>query len=147
MFKHILCAVDGSEHALKAAITASELAARLGSALTFLTVTKELQLTDEIRHYMEIEHLTGSPQYVLDEMTDRVLSEAKEQAIEHGVPNARTEVRTGPAARTIVAYAERNGVDLIVLGSRGLGDITGLLLGSVSHKVMSLAKCACLMVR
>nr|WP_312860533.1 universal stress protein [Mesorhizobium sediminum] len=37
--------------------------------------------------------------------------------------------------------------DLIVLGSRGLGDVEGFLLGSVSHKVTSLASCPCLTVK
>ncbi|MFQ5774161.1 MAG: universal stress protein [Kiloniellaceae bacterium] len=147
MFKNILCAVDGSAHALKAAEAASELAAKLGASLTFLTVTKELKVTDEIKRYMEIEHLTGSPQYVLDEMTDRVLDEANDCAARCGVQNARTEVKTGNPARTIVAHAERSGADLIVMGSRGHGDIGGVLLGSVSHKVSSLAKCSCMTVK
>lgn len=147
MFKNILCAVDGSAHALKAAETASKLAAKLDASLTFLTVTKELKVTDQIKRYMEIEHLTGTPQYVLDDMTDEVLSKAKDCARECGVKNARTEVKLGNPARAIVNYAERNNIDLIVLGGRGLGDIGGALLGSVSHKVTSLAKCACLMVK
>lgn len=147
MFKNILCAVDGSEHALRAAETASELAALCGASLTFLTVTKELKVTEEIKRYMEIEHLTGSPQYVLDEMTGHVLTEAADCAARCGVTNARTEVKTGNPARTIVAQAERSGADLIVMGSRGVGDVGGALLGSVSHKVSSLAKCTCMTVK
>lgn len=147
MFEKILCAVDGSQQGLKAAQAASELAAKLGSDLTFLTVTKELKLTEEVKRFMEIEHLTGSPQYVIDELTDRVLTQAKECAVRCGVKKARTEVKVGNPARAIVAYAERSGADLIVMGSRGVGDVEGLLLGSVSHKVTSLAKCTCMLVR
>ncbi|MCG8545738.1 MAG: universal stress protein, partial [Alphaproteobacteria bacterium] len=47
----------------------------------------------------------------------------------------------------IVAYARDNGIDLIVIASRGLSDFRGLLLGSVSHKVVQLAECPCLVVR
>lgn len=147
MFRNIVCAVDGSDHAQKAAELASDLAAKVGAKLTFLTVTKELKVTEEVKRYMEIENLTGSPQYVLDEMTGRVLEDARERAREAGVTGPRAEVRTGNPARTIVAYAEREGADLIVMGSRGMGDIGGLLLGSVSHKVSSLAKCTCMTVK
>ena len=147
MYKHILCAVDGSDHALKAAEVAADLAEKYGSQLTFLTVTKELKLTDELKRFIQVEHLAGSPQYVLDEMTDRVLDEAREKARRHGVQSAKTEVKTGHPARVIVNFAERNNVDAIVMGGRGMGDLEGTLLGSVSHKVASMAKCTCITVK
>ncbi len=147
MFKKILCAVDGSDHALKAAEVASDLAEKYGAELTFLTVSKELKVTAELKRFMQVEHLTGSPQYVLDEMTDRVLAEAREKAKKHGVAKPKTEVKTGNPARAIVDYAGRIGADAIVMGSRGMGDIGGLLLGSVSHKVSSMSKCTCITVK
>ena len=147
MFKNIVCAVDGSRHALRAAELASELAAKVGAKLTFLTVSKPVKLTDDVKRYMAAEHLTGSPQYVLDEMTEQILEEALNCAERCGVAKPLTEVKIGNPARTIVDFAEHAGADLIVLGSRGLGDIEGLFLGSVSHKVTSLAKCTCMTVR
>ena len=147
MFKNIICAVDGSDHALQAAEMASDLAEKYGAKLTFLTVAKELKVTEEVKRFMQVEHLTGSPQYVIDEMTDRVLGEAREIAKKHGLKNAKTEVKTGHPARAIVAYAEKAGADVIVMGSRGLGDLEGLLLGSVSHKVAILSKCTCITVK
>jgi nucleotide-binding universal stress UspA family protein len=147
MFKKIICAVDGSDHALKAAEVGSDLAVKYGADLTFLTISKELKVTDEVKRFMQVEHLTGSPQYVIDEMTDRVLTEAKEKARALGLKNVKAEVKTGHPARAIVAYAERVGADVIVMGSRGMGDIEGILLGSVSHKVSILAKCTCVTVK
>ena len=147
MFKHIVCAVDGSDHALKAAELASDLAEKYGAQLTFLTVAKELEVTEEVKRFMQVENLTGSPQYVVDEMTDRVLGEARDIAKKRGLKGVKSEVKTGHPARAIVAYAEKAGADAIVMGSRGVGDLEGLLLGSVSHKVSILSKCTCITVK
>jgi len=141
MFSKILCCVDGSQHALQAAEAACELAAKFAAPLTLLTVTKELKPTAELRRYLELEHLAGEPQYVLDKYTEEVLGKARDIAESHGLRGIKTEVRTGQPARAIVQFAERNKFDCIVLGSRGLGDIEGVLLGSVSYKVNALAKC------
>jgi len=59
------------------------------------------------------------------------------------ISNVHTEniVRMGSPADVILEEAERLGVDAIVMGSRGLSDVKGLLVGSVSHKVLHAAKC------
>lgn len=75
------------------------------------------------------------------------MRQAKQSAKAAGVDHVDTMVRTGPPARTIVHVAEEIGADTIVMGSRGLGDLEGLLLGSVSHKVTTLAKCTCVTVK
>ncbi len=147
MFSKILCAVDGSQHALKAAKVAGQLAQQLGARLTFLTVTKELKVSEQVKRYMEIEHLTGEPQYVLDEYTEQVMQQAKDAARVAGVSDAKREVKTGQPARVIVKTAEAGGYDAIVMGARGQGDLEGLLLGSVSHKVANLAKCTVITVK
>jgi nucleotide-binding universal stress UspA family protein len=53
----------------------------------------------------------------------------------------------GRAARVILELASAEGADVIVLGSRGLSDLAGLVLGSVTHKVLHLAHCPVLVVR
>lgn len=59
----------------------------------------------------------------------------------------RTEILEGPAAEAILQVAETHRSDLIVMGSRGLGRFTGLLLGSQSQKVVQHASCPVLIVR
>ncbi len=95
MFERILCCVDGSEHALRAAGSACALAARFGGTLTFLTVAKELQPSESVRRFMALEHLSGEPQYVLDEYTEEILDKAKDVAEAQGLRGVRSEVRTG----------------------------------------------------
>ena len=58
-----------------------------------------------------------------------------------------SEVIQGPPREVIVDEAEKRGVDLIVMGSRGLGAWTRLLLGSVSNAVVHHAKCSVEVVR
>jgi len=147
MFSNIVCAVDGSKHALKAARLASELAVAGGAKLTFLIVTKRLKLTEEVKHYLEVENLgTSEPQYVLERFTKNVLDQARRVAEEVGV-DAASEVTEGQPAPTIVDFAARSHCDAIVLGSRGHGDSESGFLGSVSHLVASLARCAVVTVR
>ena len=147
MFSNIVCAVDGSKHALKAVRLACELAIAGGATLTFLIVTKRLKLTEEVQHYLEVENLgTSEPQYVLDEFCKRILDQARAIAQELGL-GTKSEIQAGQPARTIVDFAARSGCDAIVLGSRGHGDAEGGFLGSVSHKVTSLAKCTVVTVK
>jgi nucleotide-binding universal stress UspA family protein len=149
MFKNIVAALDGSKHAQRAAVVATDMAKRYKSRLHFVTVTKKppASISESLRHYMEVEHLTGSPTELLSDAVEKVLSEAAQHARKKGVKDVRTAAQSGPVARTIVGFAKRQKADLIVVGSRGLGDVEGLMLGSVSHKVVSLADCGVIIVR
>ena len=147
MFQNILCCVDGSKHALRAAEHACVLAQKFDSSLTLITVAKELKPSEQVKRFIELEHLSGEPQYVLDEYTEDIMDKAKDVAEASGLKNVKTEIKTGNPARAIMEFAERRKVDTIVLGRRGMGDIEGVLLGSVSHKVASLAKCTVVTTR
>ena len=90
-----------------------------------------------------------SPRNLDDSMREyarNVAESAKQFALEHGSTRVRAFAKSGPPARTIVKFAKEKDIDLIVLGSRGLGDVEGYLLGSVSHKVTSLSPCPTLVV-
>ncbi|KLN62433.1 hypothetical protein WH96_02720 [Kiloniella spongiae] len=148
MFNKILCAVDGSEHSMRAVEKAAALALKFEGELVFLTVAKAVKMNEGLRRFMEVEHVSGQDaQYVLDSFSQEVLNEAKEIAKKVGVQNIKTEVKVGPPARSIVEFADKNKIDAIVMGSRGHGDLESLLLGSVSHKVASLSKVTCVTVR
>ncbi len=147
MFGHILVALDGSEHARKAAEIGTDLAAKYGARLTFLTVTKAYKISAQARRYMELENLLGEPKYVIDEMTAAILDGAKDRARAEGLADFRTVAKEGAPARTIVDYAKREACDLIVMGSRGMGDLEAALLGSVAHTVSRLAPCTVITVK
>ena len=73
-----------------------------------------------------------------------------QRAVEHTkgrITDVTTELREAPDAEAILEEAETHHCDLIVMGTRGLGRLAGLLLGSVSQKVVQHARCPVLLVR
>jgi nucleotide-binding universal stress UspA family protein len=149
MFQTILVAVDGSEHARRAVEIASDLAEKYGASLHLLSVFRPTRL-QESTHSLVRTNRSLEPQHSddeLQEIAEELLQGAEAEARKHEIRQIGSQVKRGHPARTIVATAEELGADLIVLGSRGLGDVSGLLLGSVSHKVASLAKCNVITVK
>ncbi len=126
--KQILVATDGSENGRYALEEAVELAAAAGAKLTIVYV----------RHAPL--PMLGDPVYQRSLSAD--LRHANETvAIAAGVAHtagveAEAEVLEGDPAKRIVELARQRDVDLIVVGSRGLGGFAGTLLGSVSRDVL-----------
>ena len=140
MFERILLAVDGSEHALHATRKAAELA-RLMKPQEFRIVVAY----DPIPLYL------GEPnmQLVITNRkgeAEEVLSAAVKEV--GTIPcEVHTEILEGDPASAILEVAKIRNSDVIVMGSRGLGRLAGLLLGSTSQKVVSHAPCPVLIVR
>ena len=78
---------------------------------------------------------------------DKIVEGAAQVARDRGVTAVKPLVEDGDTVQRILDCAERENIDLVVMGSRGLGGLSGLLLGSNSHKVSQLAECALLTVR
>jgi nucleotide-binding universal stress UspA family protein len=79
-------------------------------------------------------------------MAQAFLEGARQDAILAGVTNVRARTEVGDPAKVILNVAKTEKADLIVIGSRGLSDIQGLMFGSTSYKVTHLAPCSCLTV-
>jgi nucleotide-binding universal stress UspA family protein len=147
MFKRILVAIDGSAHSMKAAEMAIELSRTYDTDLTFLHVTTKLNLPDQLKDYIKGEQLAGQDLLAIDEATKRIIADISVRAEAEGVKKVKTIFREGKPARTIVAYARSARIEAIVMGSRGLSELESALLGSVSHKVASLADCTVMIVK
>jgi len=147
MFSKIVVPVDGSEHALRAVDAAVDLAGKYGSEIHLVNVTRRAKYVGDIDRFAQSEYRQAGSSFVSDELSKSILENAKTHARQAGKSNVKTEMREGNVARGIVEFAEEIGADAIVMGCRGLGDIDSLLLGSVSHKVSSLAPCSVLVVR
>lgn len=150
MVTHILTPVDGSMHSLKAAELAGDLAQKYDAKVTLLQVMASIgssRTPKELREVARLEHTPITERDILLSESHSQLSAAENRAKDNGATKIECEVSVGDPSRMIIDYAQKNGVDMIVMGTRGLGDLKGLLLGSVSHKVVQFAECPCLLVR
>jgi nucleotide-binding universal stress UspA family protein len=77
----------------------------------------------------------------------RKIMDDVEQKIKELPNKTNTAILEGNPPEAIIGYVEDNGADLVVMGSRGLGGLKELFLGSVSHYVIQKAKCSVYIVK
>ncbi|WP_163558865.1 universal stress protein [Halomonas sp. NO4] len=146
MFHTILVPVDGSEHSKKALTVACQLARQSNATLHILHIPEELAHETTLVWGIGAIALEASRED--RERTGRqIVDRAAEDARQQGATQVETLIGQGDPARTIVSEARKSGADAIVMGSRGLSDLKGLVVGSVSHKVSHAATCTVITVR
>ena len=137
----ILVATDGSPGAARAVAVAADLTHALDGDLLIVTIAGSIPPKVE-----ELVRAEGGLAQALELFSERILVEAKEQAASIGFSNARIQSGSGDIAEGIIDIARRERSDIIVVGRRGRGQLSGLLLGSVSQKLVSLALSSVLVV-
>ena len=150
-FKKILVPLDGSTVSKKAAQYAIHLAKVEGAKLVLLHVIEGVKQGGAIglqAKYGNVKLVEGF-QNVLRQSAEKWMSEITGAADRQGVS---TKIEILPDDGThevgvIIGYAADNGVDLIVMGSRGLSKFKRLLLGSVTNEVIRYSPCPVLVVR
>ncbi|MGB8132951.1 MAG: universal stress protein [Nitrososphaeraceae archaeon] len=145
-FSKILVAIDGSQSSMDAAEYAIEMVRKDGAQLIALTVNR-LPLSsygistpqDEVEYSKEKEDMNESGQYL-----DNISQMAKQKSVEIKTKILSTQMSIEGA---IVEYAESQGVDLIVIGTRGRSGLKKMLLGSVASGVATYATCPVMVVK
>jgi nucleotide-binding universal stress UspA family protein len=145
MFERILVPLDGSPHAKRAVDAAVDLAKRHESSVFLLHVIRDLSLPKEILQMIAAGEVTASRVEILQDSAEIFLDNAREKFREAELSDVEGDYIMGDPASKILEYAERNAVDLIVIGHRGLGPQGGLL-GSVTRKLLNLTEISCLVV-
>lgn len=176
MIKTILVPTDGSAHANKAIDLAADIAKAFGARMVILHIILRSASDAEIEALWTENKMPGSlvkkftnlrmtpvapiapyyevgplpiliPEEVLNEAGDFLLKKARQKAEAKGVKDISTNLADGAPADTIVAAAEKENADMIVMGCRGLGNIAAMVMGSVSNKVNHLSQRTCLLVK
>jgi nucleotide-binding universal stress UspA family protein len=151
-FDKIMVAIDGSKESMHAANCAIGVAKRYNATLVVLTV-----LPQELRYDYEIDRVDpeipmtpvrGIVELSRMEIEDKWFTVIKKNAL---VSNVRVETEVVMEAKSVVSdiieYSEKQGIDLIVIGTKGKTGLRRLLLGSVSQGVLAYAHCPVLLVR
>ena len=147
MLKNILVAIDGSEASTNALQLAIELSEKYGAGLHLLHVVREMQVPLNPGLMEAYEKLERQRHDLLKSAGEQLLNQSKRVAETKGITALQADIGSGDPASAIVRYADKNQIDLIVIGSRGLGQIKSLLMGSVSRKVSNMTKVNCLIVK
>lgn len=147
MIKKILIAVDGSKHSMKCVAFGAEIAKAMDAKVLLFHVVKPYSLPDSLKNFAKAEHLPTFDPELLRKGAQYLLSGAMDAARMAGLKDVEMETEEGPISRSIVERAKSYKADMIVIGSRGMGDLEGMLRGGVSHRVETLAKCPVLVVK
>lgn len=139
MFKRILLASDGSDHSVRAAKKAAELAKlNADSEITVVYVIDGQTSKEDVLHNPDRSVVEEKRKMRLQPVTSLLNSENL---------NFKLEKLLGEPGPAIVDFANKNEFDVVVVGSRGLNGLQEMVLGSVSHKVAKRVKAPVMIVK
>jgi nucleotide-binding universal stress UspA family protein len=136
----IVCCLDDSEGARRALTVAGGLTRRLGFELVVVHVEPPTSAAPGLGAAAAgAERLREAELRDGERLLERLVREA-------GLAGARLRTTVGPAAACIISICEEERAELVVMGSRGHGELASALLGSVSTAVAASAPCPCVIV-
>ena len=138
MFKKIMLATDGSRTSDQALAVAKSLASEGAAALTIVHVVEKIATSGDaaLGWYADEE--------LVEAKMDKIVAELSKEGLD---ASAKLVKHVGPQpAHEIAKLARQTGADLIVVGTHGHGAIPGILLGSVTQRLLHLAPCPVLVV-
>ncbi|KGE17010.1 universal stress protein [Paenibacillus wynnii] len=139
MYNRILLAVDGSENSVRA----TKEAVKIGSSSPNCKF-EVISVADFSKAKIEILHAQGKEEL---ELKRREKLAPIEQILKQGNISYKVKILHGEPGPTIIDYANKEKVELVIIGSRGLNSLQEMVLGSVSHKVVKRVHCPVLIVK
>jgi len=146
----ILIPIDGSEYSMRAAEFAAEFIALNPEVKVLVFTVDRLPQQFMVRDLYWVSSDIGESvrhiQEVFAEVREANFKKAVTYFNQKGL-NVQCDYTFGNPAEEITHYASKNGVDMIIMGTRGLSSLKEVFLGSVSHKVLQLSTCPVLLVK
>ncbi|MEJ2156975.1 MAG: universal stress protein [Desulfobacteraceae bacterium] len=139
MFRTIVIGLDGSERSLKALLYGQNLGEKYGAKLILVHAYPH---TSDLRDFEGYASLLARRK----NSGERVLDSGAKMLADTPIAFER-DLLEGPAAEAVMSVAETRKADLIILGTRGMGAVKGLVFGSVATKVSHHAPCPVLLIR
>jgi nucleotide-binding universal stress UspA family protein len=145
MYKHVLIPTDGSELSSKAEAAGLTMARALDAKVTALTVTAPFQFIGTEPMML----VATEPEYEKAQAAraEKTLERVKMTAAAIGVPVETLRTVSSSPFEAIIATAKERGCDLIFMASHGRSGVAGLILGSVTTKVLTHSKIPVLVYR
>ncbi len=112
-----------------------------------LQVIETMELPEVLKRAPELGQVNLTHEYIRRQVATTRLTEASELAKKEGALKIQTAIGSGDPASSVVGFAKRRNIDTIVVGTRGLGKMKGLIMGSVSRKIADNAEANCVIVR
>ena len=137
-FKKILVALDGSKNSIRALSNAIQLAKQTDASITGIFVIQAFP--NEMGLMRTVVGKTLSKHYKHFMETSKAMCTKKDVSF-------RSIVRHGEEGKTIVSFAHKYNFDLLVVGSRGMGSIKAIFLGSTSNYVVHSSKIPVLIIK
>jgi len=147
MFKHILVPTDGSKLSVKTIKQAVKLAKAVGAKITGFYATPEYSSTYYGDGYVLRAPSAKAHAEATEEQARKCLSAVEVEAEVEKVPCAVVHVVSDSPFEAIIAAAKKNKCDLIFMASHGRRGLSGLVLGSETHKVLTHSKIPVLVCR
>lgn len=146
MFNHILFPTDGSDHSEKALHFVKDFAQKYKSRVTVLHVYDIIGDTDLFNLGGHMADYMTELEKLVREKSQKILDHSKVLLEEYQI-ETDTLLLKGNPKHEIPRIAEAKECDMILLGSRGMGTLKGILIGSVSNYVVHHSECPVLLIR
>lgn len=139
MFEKILVPLDGSEHSIRALKTAIQIAKKFDGTITLIhvyTVSSFAITPTQVYKYVQ----------AIQDLGNNILEEGQNLVTAAGI-KVETKLQEGQTVAKILETITKEKINLVILGSRGVSKLKGIIMGSVSEGVTKNSPCPVLVVK